>query len=222
VVKLMGAGEYAAERVAGEGTGHFGLAVRDYAHSTAPNRRYPDLITQRLIKAALDGKRSPYSARDLESLAEHCTNCEESIKKVERQVEKSAAAALLQDRTGERFDAIVSGATEWGVWVRLFEPPVEGKLIDGSGLTQGDALLVELVRADVARGFVDFKRALRRGAHLKSRSSSTSKVPRPDAETRESTAPGARAKRAAGAAKSGGSHAKRRAAGPGRRRRRSG
>jgi hypothetical protein len=163
VVKLMGAGEYVAERVAGEGTGHFGLAVRDYAHSTAPNRRYPDLITQRLLKAALANKRCPYSVRELDSIASHCSAREEAIKKVERQVEKSAAALLLEDRVGERFEGIVSGLSEFGAWVRLLDPPVEGRLNEAGGVTSGQAVTVELLRADVGRGFVDFRRVLRRG-----------------------------------------------------------
>jgi exoribonuclease-2 len=163
VVKLMGAGEYVAERVAGEGSGHFGLAVRDYAHSTAPNRRYPDLVTQRLLKAALSGKRSPYSVRELDAIASHCSGREESIKKIERQVEKSAAALLLQDRVGERFDGVVSGLSEFGAWVRLLDPPVEGRLSEAGGVTSGQAVHVELLRADVTRGFVDFRLVLRRG-----------------------------------------------------------
>jgi VacB/RNase II family 3'-5' exoribonuclease len=163
VVKLMGAGEYVAERVAGEGTGHFGLAVRDYAHSTAPNRRYPDLITQRLLKAALSGKRSPYAVRELDMIASHCSAREESIKKIERLVEKSAAALLLQDRVGERFDGVVSGLSEFGAWVRLLDPPVEGRLSEAGGVASGQAVHVELMRADVERGFVDFRLVLRRG-----------------------------------------------------------
>jgi hypothetical protein len=152
-----------AERVAGEGSGHFGLAVRDYAHSTAPNRRYPDLVTQRLLKAALSGKRSPYSVRELDAIASHCSGREESIKKIERQVEKSAAALLLQDRVGERFDGVVSGLSEFGAWVRLLDPPVEGRLSEAGGVTSGQAVHVELLRADVTRGFVDFRLVLRRG-----------------------------------------------------------
>jgi exoribonuclease-2 len=114
VIKLMGAGEYVVELPGNRATGHFGLAVRDYTHSTASNRRYPDLITQRLLKAAMAGRSLPYENDELETLAKHCTEEEDAAKKVERQVGKSAAAMLLQSRIGERFDAIVTGASDKG------------------------------------------------------------------------------------------------------------
>ena len=118
--------------------GHFGLAVRDYTHSTAPNRRYPDLITQRLLKAAMAEQPVPYEKDELEALAKHCTEEEDAAKKVERQVGKSAAAMLLESRIGERFDAIVTGAAPKGTWVRLLHPPIEGKLVQGfEGSTWG-------------------------------------------------------------------------------------
>jgi exoribonuclease-2 len=162
VIKLMGPGEYAV-RVPGAGAdstnGHFGLAVRDYAHSTAPNRRFPDVITQRLLKSALGGLELPYAHGELESLAKHCTEKEDAAKKVERQVRKSAAAMLLESRVGERFDAIVTGAAAKGTWVRLLHPPIEGRLSSGQdGLDVGNQLRVQLVRTDVVRGFIDFKR----------------------------------------------------------------
>jgi exoribonuclease-2 len=158
VIKLMGAGEYALEMPGVGASGHFGLAVRDYAHSTAPNRRYPDLITQRLLKAAMADEPVPYSRARLEALAQHCTDMEDAAKKVERQVEKSAAAALLRTRIGETFEAIVTGVADAGVWVRLLEPPVEGKLVEGRrGMQVGDALQVRLLNANVERGFVDFQ-----------------------------------------------------------------
>ena len=155
----MGAGEYAVE-LPGEGaTGHFGLAVRDYAHATAPNRRYPDLITQRLLKAALAGRSQPYQNDELEALAKHCTEEEDAAKKVERQVGKSAAAMLLESRIGERFDALVTGASDKGTWVRLLQPPVEGRLVSGfQGLDVGHRLRVQLTRTDVERGYIDFKK----------------------------------------------------------------
>ena len=160
IVKLMGAGEYALERAGEDSTGHFGLAVRDYAHSTAPNRRYPDLITQRLLKAAIAGRLSPYNDDELRELAEHCTAQEDAANKVERQVRKSAAAQLLQTRIGERFDAIVTGASEKGTWVRLLHPPVEGKLVHGHGGSDvGDKIRVKLIGADVERGFIDFAKS---------------------------------------------------------------
>jgi exoribonuclease R len=160
VVKLIGAGEYAVEAPGGGAAGHFGLAVRDYTHSTAPNRRFPDLVTQRVLKAALSGAPGPYASDELEALAHHCTEQEGNAAKVERQVLKSAAALLLQGRIGERFDGIVTGASEKGTWVRVLAPPVEGKLVRGfERLDVGDRVRVELVRTDVDRGFVDFERA---------------------------------------------------------------
>jgi exoribonuclease-2 len=158
VIKLLGAGEYVVERPGESVAGHFGLAVKDYTHSTAPNRRYPDLITQRLLKASLAGRSSPYENNELGALAKHCTEAEDAAKKVERQVIKSAAAILLGTRIGEQFDAIVTGASDKGTWVRLLQPPVEGRLTSGfEGLDVGHRLRVQLLRTDVERGFIDFK-----------------------------------------------------------------
>lgn len=158
VIKLLGSGEYIAEPPEGDAPGHFGLAVKDYGHSTAPNRRYPDLLTQRLLKAALEGKPAPYTKDDLDVLAAHCTEAEDAATKVERQVEKSAAALLLQSRIGERFDSIVTGASEKGTWVRLLNIPVEGKLVDGfEGLDVGERVRVQLIDTNVERGYIDFK-----------------------------------------------------------------
>ena len=159
VIKLLGQGEYIAQFEGESVSGHFGLAVKDYAHSTAPNRRFPDLITQRLLKAALNGKCSPYSNEELEELAQQCTKQEDEAKKVERQVLKSAAAILLKPRIGERFDAIVTGASEKGTWVRLMQLPVEGKLRGGfKDIEVGQKLTVRLVSTDIERGFIDFKK----------------------------------------------------------------
>ncbi len=159
VIKLLGAGEYVVELPESSAAGHFGLAVRDYTHSTAPNRRYPDLITQRLLKAAMTGRSLPYETAELEMLAKHCTEEEDAAKKVERQVEKSAAAMLLESRTGERFDAVVTGASDKGTWVRLLHPPIEGRLVSGfEGMDVGHRLSVRLIRTDVDRGYIDFKR----------------------------------------------------------------
>jgi exoribonuclease-2 len=159
VVKAMGAGEYVLERAGEDSPGHFGLAVRDYAHSTAPNRRFPDLITQRLVKAALANQKAPYSDPELGALADHCTRQEDAANKVERQVRKSAAALLLSSRTGQKFDALVTGASEKGTWVRILHPPVEGKLVRGhKGADIGDRMRVKLLGVDVDRGFIDFAR----------------------------------------------------------------
>ena len=159
VIKLMGPGEYAVQMPGGAQEGHFGLAVRDYTHSTAPNRRYPDMITQRLLKAAISGSSLPYGRDELMRLAQHCTEKEDAAKKVERQVRKSAAAMLLEHRIGERFDAIVTGAAAKGTWVRLLHPPIEGRLTSGfEGLDVGHRIRVELVHADVERGHIDFRR----------------------------------------------------------------
>jgi exoribonuclease-2 len=159
VVKLMGPGEYVVQLPGGSVAGHFGLAVKDYAHSTAPNRRYPDLITQRLLKAAVAGRSRPYENDELEALAKHCTEAEDEAKKVERQVTKSAAAILLESRIGEQFDAIVTGASDKGTWVRLLHPPVEGRLESGfEGMDVGHRLRVQLVHTNVERGYIDFKR----------------------------------------------------------------
>jgi VacB/RNase II family 3'-5' exoribonuclease len=157
VIKLLGRGEYVVEVPGQPAPGHFGLAVTAYTHSTAPNRRFPDLLTQRLLKAATAGRPAPYGAPDLESLARHCTDQENNAKRVERQVHKSAAALLLEHRVGERFDGIITGAAEKGTWVRIARPPVEGKVVRGfQGLDVGDPVKVQLVGTDVERGFIDF------------------------------------------------------------------
>jgi len=159
VIKLLGAGEYMAELANAAAPGHFGLAVKDYAHSTAPNRRYADLITQRLLKAALSGRTAPYTYAELDVLAKHLTVQENAANKVERQVGKSAAALLLEARIGEQFNAIVTGAADKGTWVRLLTVPVEGKLVSGfAGLDVGDRVRVQLTATNVERGFIDFKK----------------------------------------------------------------
>jgi VacB/RNase II family 3'-5' exoribonuclease len=164
VIKLMGPGEYIAELPGENPPGHFGLAVKDYAHSTAPNRRYADLITQRLLKAAIAGQPCPYSKGELDALAQRCTEEEDAVNKVERQVGKSAAALLLESRVGEQFDAIVTGASEKGTWVRLLTVPVEGRLFSGfEGVDVGNRLRVQLMSTDVERGYIDFKRVGKTG-----------------------------------------------------------
>lgn len=160
VVKMLGSGEYAAAPPGVAGRGHFGLAVSDYAHSTAPNRRYPDLVTQRLLKAALAGDAPPYGFEALAAIARHCTLQEDNANKVERQVLKAAAAWLLHDRIGESFDAIVTGAAPKGTFVRIARPLLEGRLVRGfEGADVGDALRVRLVAVDPGQGFIDFERA---------------------------------------------------------------
>ena len=134
--------------------------MKAYTHSTAPNRRYPDLLTQRLVKAALAGHSCPYSSEELERFAEHCTTQEDAANKVERQVRKSAAALIVESRVGERFDAIVTGASSKGTFVRVGQPPIEGKLVRGeSGLDVGDRVRVQLTHVDAERGYIDFARA---------------------------------------------------------------
>ena len=159
VVKLLGAGEYVLKRPGQPCTGHFGLALNDYAHATAPNRRFPDVITQRLIKAALAGAAAPYNDEELRALGEHCTVQERNAAKVERQVRKSAAAMLLQAHVGEQFDGLVTGASDKGTWVRIPRPLAEGRVVKGfEGLDVGDTVRVQLTHTDVQRGFIDFAR----------------------------------------------------------------
>jgi exoribonuclease-2 len=157
VIKLLGRGEYALQPPGQSVAGHFGLAVSDYMHSTAPNRRFPDVITQRLIKSALDHGPAAYSDAELQALATHCTVQEDNAAKVERRVIKSAAALLLRPRVGQSFDAIITGAADKGTWARTLSPPVEGRIIRGfQGLKVGQLVHVRLLSTDVSRGFIDF------------------------------------------------------------------
>jgi len=159
VLKLLGSGEYVVDMPGTIPPGHFGLAVKDYTHSTAPNRRYPDLVTQRLLKSAIAGSPIPYSTEQLEQIAQHCTLKEDDVKKVERQVEKSANAILMKSKIGETFEAIVTGASPKGTWIRLFNPHVEGKLIKGfNGLKVGQKLKARLTQINVEMGFIDFEK----------------------------------------------------------------
>lgn len=160
VVKMLGSGEYAAAPANATGPGHFGLAVNDYGHSTAPNRRFPDLVTQRLLKAAIAGEPPPYSAEALAAIARHCTVQEDNANKVERQVLKAAGAFLLAGRIGETFDAIVTGAAAKGTYVRIGSPMLEGRVVRGfEGLDVGDTPRVRLVAVDAAQGYIDFEAA---------------------------------------------------------------
>jgi VacB/RNase II family 3'-5' exoribonuclease len=158
VVKLLGRGEYVVEQPNEPTPDHFGLAVDDYTHSTAPNRRFADLVTQRLIKAALAGRDAPYSQEALAAIAARCMEREDAANRVERQVRKAAAAMVLQHRVGETFDAVVTGASPKGTWVRLVQPIVEGKLEPRghNGMQVGDRLRVRLTHVDPQKGFIDF------------------------------------------------------------------
>jgi VacB/RNase II family 3'-5' exoribonuclease len=160
VVKLMGPGEYVLERPGGEQVGHFALAVQDYTHSTAPNRRFADLATQRLVKAALAQQASPYSDGELDQIARNCTLREDAARKVERSMSKRIAAVALHDRIGEVFPAVVTGASPKGTYVRLVSPPVEGRMMRGEqGLDVGDQIQVKLLNTDPVHGYIDFGRA---------------------------------------------------------------
>jgi VacB/RNase II family 3'-5' exoribonuclease len=160
VIKLMGPGQYVLERPGDPEQGHFGLAVQDYTHSTAPNRRFADVVTQRLIKSLLDGKAGPYSDDALAGIATNCTQKEDAARKVEREMTKRMSAVAMTHRIGETFDAMVTGVTPKGTFVRVLEPRVEGLLAQGQqGLHVGDKLRVRLTRTDVQRGYIDFVKA---------------------------------------------------------------
>ena len=159
IIKLLGPGEYAVESGNEVASGHFGLAIKDYAHSTAPNRRFADLITMRITKATLNGLPLPYSEAELSELAKHCTEKEDDANKVERLVSKSAAAMLLSSRIGNEFDAICTGAADKGTWVRIFQPPIEGRLLYGyESIDVGQRLEVRLIHTDVDKGYIDFEK----------------------------------------------------------------
>jgi exoribonuclease-2 len=156
VIKLMGPGEYVLERPGQPSPGHFGLAVQDYTHSTAPNRRYADIVTQRLIKSVLGRQKSPYADDELSAIATNCTVKEDAARKVERGMSKRIAAVSMSSRIGQLFDAIVTGATPKGTFVRVLQPHVEGLLVHGQGKDVGDKLRVKLISADPQRGYIDF------------------------------------------------------------------
>jgi VacB/RNase II family 3'-5' exoribonuclease len=160
IIKLLGNGEYVVEYPGEPSIGHFSLAVRDYIHSTAPNRRYPDLITQRMIKAVIEHQAPPYTPKELENLARQCTQKEDDAVKVERKMRKMAAIVLLSSKIDQTFDALVTGASPKGTWVRILHPPVEGKLVQGfEHLDVGHQIRVKLVHVDIEKGFIDFVRA---------------------------------------------------------------
>jgi VacB/RNase II family 3'-5' exoribonuclease len=157
VVKSLGPGEYEVQGPNEQAPGHFGLAVEDYTHSTAPNRRYSDLITQRLVKAAINGQAPPYSVEELREIAQRCTEREDAARKVERKIRKVVAAHLLHDKVNQEFKAIVTGTTPKGTFARLINPPVDGRIVKGErGLRVGDKTRVRLLSTDPKRGFIDF------------------------------------------------------------------
>ena len=155
----MGLGEYVLERPGDQAAGHFGLAVHDYTHSTAPNRRFADMVSQRIVKAMLAGQHNPYSDDELTAIAANCTEKGDAARKVEREMTKRLAAVSMQSRIGTVYDAIVTGATPKGTFVRALQPQVEGLLVQGQqGADVGDRMRVKLVRTDVQRGYIDFAR----------------------------------------------------------------
>ncbi len=157
VIKLMGAGEYLLMRPDDDPTGHFGLAARDYSHSTAPNRRFPDLVTQRLVHAMLDGAPPPYSDAELTAIATHCNEADKALRKIDRAMRKRVAAVAMGDRIGQVFRGVVTGASEKGVYVRVLDPPFEGRVVQGeAGLDVGCRVQVKLLHTDPVRAFIDF------------------------------------------------------------------
>jgi exoribonuclease-2 len=157
VIKMLGAGEYVVQKPGEDAGGHFGLAVSDYTHSTAPNRRYTDLIVQRLVKATIEGKPEPYTFEELNAIAERCNERESAARKVERQMRKTIAAGVMTDRIGETFQAIVTGVTPRGTFARIINPPVDGRIVEGeSGLEVGEKIPVRLIKTDARSGFIDF------------------------------------------------------------------
>jgi exoribonuclease-2 len=157
VIKLLGAGEYVVQEAGADAGGHFGLAVSDYTHSTAPNRRYADLIVQRVIKATVAGESSPYTFEELAQIATQCNERESAARKVERQMNKTVAGSIMSTRIGEEFDAIVTGINERGTFARILNPPVDGRIVEGDANLQiGDEVRVRLIDTDVRQGFIDF------------------------------------------------------------------
>lgn len=163
IIKLMGPGEYMLMRPDDDPTGHFGLAARDYTHSTAPNRRFPDLVTQRVLHAMLEGAPAPYTDQELSAIAQHCNDADKELRKIERAMEKRVAAVALANRIGQVFAGVVTGASDKGVYVRVFNPPVEGRVVQNEeGLDVGDKVQVKLLHTDPERAFIDFAKVGRR------------------------------------------------------------
>lgn len=161
IIKLLGSGEYVVEEPGKDYPDHFSLSIKDYTHSTAPNRRYPDLITQRLVKAVCYGQPTPYTADELEQLARHCTDKEDDADKVERKLKKSAMILFISSQINQDFEGVITGASPKGTWVRLLKLPVEGKVVKGfEGLDVGDQVSVRLTHVDMDKGFIDFTRKI--------------------------------------------------------------
>jgi exoribonuclease-2 len=159
VIKLMGPGEYLLMKPDDDPTGHFGLAARDYTHSTAPNRRFPDMVTQRVLHAMMRNEPPPYSDTDLAAIALHCNEADKALRKIERDMQKRVAAVAMASRIGEVFPGVVTGASDKGVYVRVIRPPFEGRVVQGNqGLDVGDKVNVKLIHTDPARAFIDFAR----------------------------------------------------------------
>ena len=157
IIKLIGSGEYVVQRQGEDAGGHFGLAVQDYAHSTAPNRRFTDIVVQRLVKAIIDGKPEPYTGEELDQIAEHANTQEKAARKVERKMRKIVAASVMKRHVGESFDAIVTGVSDNGTYARILRPPVDGRVVRGeNGLNVGEKVRVKLIDADPRNGFIDF------------------------------------------------------------------
>jgi len=164
VIKLMGPGEYMLMRPDDDPTGHFGLAARDYTHSTAPNRRFPDLVTQRVLHAMMRNQPAPYSDAELTAIAAHCNDADKALRKIERTMQKRVAAVAMASHIGEVFAAVVTGASDKGVYARVIQPPFEGRVIQGGdGLDVGDKVTVKLLHTDPARAFIDFAKVGMRG-----------------------------------------------------------
>jgi len=159
VIKLMGPGEYMLMRADDDPTGHFGLAARDYTHSTAPNRRFPDLVTQRILHAMMDDAPPPYTDGELAAIAQHCNEADKALRKIERRMQKRVAAVAMSGHVGEEFKAVITGSSDKGVYARVIEPPFEGRVVEGEdGLDVGDVVRVKLIRTDPARAFIDLAR----------------------------------------------------------------
>ncbi len=159
VIKLLGPGEYMLMRAEDDPTGHFGLAARDYTHSTAPNRRFPDLVTQRILHAMMDNAPPPYTDGELAAIAEHCNEADDALRKIERRMQKRVAAVAMSGHVGEDFKAVVTGSSDKGIYARVIEPPFEGRVVEGEhGLDVGDVVRVKLIHTDPVRAFIDLAR----------------------------------------------------------------